>query len=334
MTKILLDQLRSLTRRSKLLEATVLTELEGQRPRHLASVHLAALHGHKELVELFLQNGIDVNARNNKNDTPVLWAARGDHVDTVRLLIRHGADLQLENDKGSTPLYWAVRYGFAELVRVLLDEGRADVGQRRKLGLITPIVLAAALGHTKIVTDLLDHGAEVGTTISNGMTALMAAASEGNDDVVGVLLDADGGKEELDRVDASGNTALLYAARAGNVSTMYMLVNHGALIDVQNRLGETVWHHAIRRDDGDDFLRAVAALYRRAKRFDGRRVMKFADGRSPLQVGHVYQFLSRALMLIIRTVQNVHLMHCIAEPHAFVSAPIFWYFETRIPDEY
>jgi len=74
LTKMLLDRLPSAARRSKLLEATVLTELEGQRPRHLASIHLAALHGHRQLVELFLENGIDVNARNNKNDTPVLWA--------------------------------------------------------------------------------------------------------------------------------------------------------------------------------------------------------------------------------------------------------------------
>ena len=107
LTKLLLDRLLTdPTRRSRLLEATVLTELEdqrprhlasvhlaalhghsqleGQRPRHLASVHLAALHGHSQLVELFLDCGIDVNARNNKNDTPVLWAAR--RVDTVPVL--------------------------------------------------------------------------------------------------------------------------------------------------------------------------------------------------------------------------------------------------------
>ena len=116
----------------------------------------------------------------------------------------------------------------------------------------------------------------------------MAAASEGNDDVVELLV-ARGGLEELDKVDASGNTALLHAARAGNVATMRALVERGASIDVQNRLGETVWHHAIRRDDGDDLLRAVAALYRRAKRIDRRRTIQFANGRSPLQVGYVCQ---------------------------------------------
>lgn len=100
-----------------------------------------------------------------------------------------------------------------------LVKGQADVGQRRKLGLVTPIVLASALGHTQIVGVLLERGAQVDTTVSSGMTALMAAAGEGNDDVVD-LLARRGGVEELDRVDASGNTALLHAARAGNVATM------------------------------------------------------------------------------------------------------------------
>jgi len=79
------------------------------------------------------------------------------------------------------------------------------------------------------------------------------------------------------------------AAWPGDVATMTVLVGHGASVDVQNRLGETVWHYAIRRDD-DDLLRAVAALYRRAKRLDRRRTMSFAKGRSPLQVGHVYRY--------------------------------------------
>ena len=77
----------------------------------------------------------------------------------------------------------------------------------------------SALGHTQIVGNLLDRGAQVDTTVSSGMTALMAAAGEGNDDVVDLLVRR-GGVEELDRVDASGNTALLHAARAGNVATM------------------------------------------------------------------------------------------------------------------
>ena len=101
LAKTLLDQFANTATRTRLLNAAVLTELEGQRPRHLASIHLAALHGHTELVKLFLEQGVDVNCTNNKHDSPVLWAARGNRIETVRLLIERGADLQLENDKVS-----------------------------------------------------------------------------------------------------------------------------------------------------------------------------------------------------------------------------------------
>ena len=361
LTMDLLNMIKNSTRRSEFLKATVLTDLDGRRPRYLASIHLAAFHGHKKLVELFLENGIDVDTCTNKKDTPLMWAVCGNHVETVRLLIKHKANLKLQNDKDATPLMLAIRYGFTELVGVLLNGEQAEVGHDDnddddckmgsenkvhanvgydckmglekpillvllngeqtevghddnddddddckmgsenkvhanvgydcKVGLEKPIVLAAALGHKKIVSKLLDCRFASNAKISHGMTALMVAASEGHDDVVKLLVHR-GRKDELEVVDKIGNTALLHASRAGNLSTMGMLVHHGASIDARNRLGETVWHHAIWRDDcddGDDFLRAVAVLYRRAKRIDGRD-MKFAKGCSPLQVYHIFYY--------------------------------------------
>jgi ankyrin repeat protein len=92
------------------------------------------------------------------------------------------------------------------------------------------------------------------------------------------------GRAKVDQVDTAGNTALLCASKVGNVSTMSVLVDHGASIDAQNKVGETVWHYAIRQDD-DTLLKAVAGLYRKAKKFDrGTTIITFAEGRNPLQV--------------------------------------------------
>ena len=145
----------------------LLLEPVGQRPRPLNSLQLAALFGHTDLVLYLVKElKMDVNGVNVKNDTAVLWASRANHTETVRCLIKLGANLQHQNDKGSTPLYWACRYGLVDMVKLLLGEGKADVNQQRSMGLVSPIVLSAALGHTEIVECLLQHGADVNTTIT------------------------------------------------------------------------------------------------------------------------------------------------------------------------
>ena len=257
-------------------------ELEGQRPRHLGSMHIAALKGHKRLIELFHELGVDINITNNKNDTPVLWAARGNHIETVRYLIANGANLQLENDKGSTPLYWAVRYGYTELVEILAREGKANVRQERKLGLVAPIILASALGYHETVKVLLENGADANVKIRHDQTALHVAAAEGTNQVVEVLLKS--GNVDVDHGDCNGNTAILFATKAGNIGTMKLLADHGANLDCKNKMGQSIWDFAMLIAD-KNFLKAVAQLYRRAKRFTkADRKLLFAIGKTPLHV--------------------------------------------------
>jgi len=109
---------------------------------------------------------------------------------------------------------------------------------------------------------------------------------KGNNDVIELLLTK--GHAQVDQTDTAGNTALLCAAKVGNVATMDLLVTHGASIDAQNKLGETIWHYAIRQED-DALLRAIAGLYRKAKGTDrGKRTIKFTNGYHPLQVYSMY----------------------------------------------
>jgi Ankyrin repeats (3 copies) len=113
---------------------------------------------------------------------------------------------------------------------------------------------------------------------------------KGNDDVIELLLTK--GRAKVDQVDTAGNTALLCAAKVGNVATMCVLVDHGASIDAQNKIGETVWHYAMRQDD-DTLLKAVAGLYRKAKHFDRTtKIIKFYEGCNPLQVFMIGRVLS------------------------------------------
>jgi ankyrin repeat protein len=67
-------------------------------------LHQAAYKGHKEIVELFIAEGADVDAKDDKGYTPLHWAARNGHKEIAELLIAKGADVNAKADGGRTPL--------------------------------------------------------------------------------------------------------------------------------------------------------------------------------------------------------------------------------------
>ena len=58
----------------------------------------AAKKGHKEIAQLLLEAGADVN-----RCKPIIYAAPGGHREVVELLLGEGADVNLESDYYVTP---------------------------------------------------------------------------------------------------------------------------------------------------------------------------------------------------------------------------------------
>jgi len=56
-----------------------------------------------------------------------MLAAYHGNVETVRVLIEKGADVDAINDRGQSPIAGAVFKGYDEVVRVLVNEGKADI---------------------------------------------------------------------------------------------------------------------------------------------------------------------------------------------------------------
>ena len=67
-------------------------------------LHYAALDGYKEVAELLIDKGADVNAKNLSGGTPLHNAAQQGHKEIVVLLIANGADLNAKTYSGQTPL--------------------------------------------------------------------------------------------------------------------------------------------------------------------------------------------------------------------------------------
>ncbi len=208
----------------------------------------AARAGDAARVRALLQAGADAGAAELDGSTALLWASHRDDVESVRLLIEAGADVSAGNDLGATPLWAASENGSVAVVRLLLEAG-ADPN-RELLSGETPVMVAARAGSAAVVRQLAAAGADLDRQGSRGQTALMWAAAQRHPAVVEALLEAGAdlsirsdvwtqvmavpphSRPEYNReIPHGGNTALLFAVRAGDLPSARILVAAGADVD-------------------------------------------------------------------------------------------------------
>jgi ankyrin repeat protein len=92
----------------------------------------AAWRGQTEAVKILLAHGAAINARNGNNETPLILAAKEGHTDIVRLLLDKNPDVNAKDGDGWTCLMWASWGGYAETVKLLLSTGvRVDAQNTR-----------------------------------------------------------------------------------------------------------------------------------------------------------------------------------------------------------
>jgi uncharacterized protein len=202
----------------------------------------------KDALRTLLKQGVNVNAVEADGATALHWASYRDDLEGADLLIRAGARVNVANDLGATPLWTASLNGSAAMVRRLLDAG-ADPNLALLRG-ETPLMVAARTGNPDVVEHLLARGARVNTRAARGQNAVMWAVAQKHANVVKVLL-AHGadihartevwsqimavpphGLPEYNRsIKHGGDTALMFAARAGDLNSARILVEAGANVN-------------------------------------------------------------------------------------------------------
>jgi ankyrin repeat protein len=219
----------------------------------------AAARSNADMVRFLAANGADLDARgvvrqwerkviteprpkdmNKGGFTALLYAAREGCTDCARALIEAGADPDRHDPERVTPLNMALLNLHYDFAAYMIEAG-ADVDKWDLFGR-APIYMAADTNTLPV----MGNGAMVVIPSMDEHTAL---------DVARLLLEA-GADPNIrlkrrppyrnvpqdrggDRILAQGATALLRAARAGDVEFVELLLEHGALVDLPSKEGVT-----------------------------------------------------------------------------------------------
>jgi Ankyrin repeats (3 copies) len=144
----------------------------------------------------------------------------------------------------AAPLYYAALCGFHDLVKHLITKHPQDVNADGGY-YVRPLVAALAGEHFQ-TADLLRHnGADLDIRGIHGRSLLHGAAYSGNFEVVRILIEYD--PAYINTRDNYGYTPLDWASRGHNFkdgSVLRLLLEHGAVINVQEKNGWTPLHTA------------------------------------------------------------------------------------------
>lgn len=162
----------------------------------------AIKYKNREMAELLINKGADVNAVNIEGRTPLINAARSGVKEIVELLINNGADVNAVDIYGTTPLMEAARWANKEIAELLIKAGD-NINAVDTYG-NTALILAAWNGKN-IAKLLIDAGANIDVIGHFGRTALMRAVERFNKDLIDFLIDKGA---NTDFVDKGGETAM------------------------------------------------------------------------------------------------------------------------------
>lgn len=219
---------------------------ERDRTAQRTALHWAAKVGNRAAIEALFAAKADPNIRDRQGRTP-LWGGVESDLETVKLLVDKGADINARDQIQSSPLLWASGFGKPETVGFLITKG-ADVKVTDDNGW-TPLIWAAGLGQAQTVDLLVKAGADLAAADKQtGDTPLLRSARTGKADGLKILIAAGA---DLKAKNKLGQTALHLAAAGGSAEKVEILLKAGVDPNATDDKGWAAIDHAMNRTTGD-----------------------------------------------------------------------------------
>jgi uncharacterized protein len=181
-------------------------------------------------------------------------AVKNDDASTVKNLLQRGLDPNTRDENGQHGLFIALRESSLKAAKTLIDWPKTDLNAANKAN-ETPLMMAVLKGQVAMAAAMLAKEADVNKP---GWAPLHYAATAGNIELITLLLE---NHAYIDAESPNGSTPLMMAAQYGTPSAVKLLLEEGADPLLKNQLGLTAIDFA-RRVERADSAEIIGAFVR------------------------------------------------------------------------
>ena len=175
----------------------------------LSPLHWSTWLGQLETTNALLENGGDIDAKDQAGNTPLVYAMYKKHSTVVDLLLAKGPDVETLGKNGLNTMHLAANMGRAGYLDKILAIGELDPDILTESG-YSAMHLAVLAGQIESVKVLIDRGAKVNLRTKTGEAPIHLAVKTRQFALV-QLLSKRGA--ELHSVDQFGRTPLVIAEK-------------------------------------------------------------------------------------------------------------------------
>ena len=194
-------------------------------------------------LDVIIQRGCDIHARNIEGETPLMLAAGEGTCETVEAMLDLGAAINHVSETvvtPLTPLMCAAVCGNHRAAKLLIERG-AFLNQKDNEG-NTAFLHAVSCGDLTTIRVLINAGCPTSIINNQHHSALHIAAERGHHAVIPLLLDVG---VHPKAVDHTMKTALSLAARHGNYECLLALSEVKSTLDIVDLFNCTPLHWAV-----------------------------------------------------------------------------------------
>jgi ankyrin repeat protein len=146
------------------------TDVDSKDNRGMTPLMYAALRGHMDMVKLLMCRKADVNARSIDGLTALGLAFLGASSECARILLEDGAGLDISIFAGGSAFHQAVQSKQLYLVKILVEKN-ADIYAYDRRGFSSLILACRIPQNVEVINYLLQQGADISKKSNNHRTA-------------------------------------------------------------------------------------------------------------------------------------------------------------------